>query len=619
MSTVLGDFLIQFMLSGDARPVDPANVMIKWPAHVGAVPPTTVMPSSTVSIMYSGDMQYVTALEGGRGGLALAREPERQGAAGSSATVAKAAINAWLTDPTWQPVGHRGRYVFVFWDAIKNTVVAFTDGFRSYPVFYAVSDDRILIASDLRLILAASTCRPEVDRRAIYHYLNFAYIPSPHSAIKGISKLPPGHRLGVDNAGASIKRVFDVTYAEDLHGNDQDEAVALRDKIVNTVRDYYPGEDAQWGTFLSGGTDSSSISGILARTKENAPVDSFSIGFAEAGYDEMSYSRIAAKYFGLRSHELNVDEAAAVSLVPRLVTAFDEPFGNSSAIPTFYCADLARKNGKQMLVAGDGGDEVFGGNERYAKDQVFGFYHRLPSPIKWLGTGLARVLGLVDFHLTNRIKNMIHRGAMPNPDRFYSDDSFASDHFQALLSDEFRAAISVDDSLQIQRDLFAEANTKSELHRLMYLDLKLTIAESDVVKVVRATTLAGIDVTFPYLDRSLVDYAGRLPDQYKVRKLKKRYLFMMAMVDILPIEIREKKKQGFGLPVAVWLRRGGAMRNLANDIVLSERALSRGYFNREFVKNLFLQHERGSWDYSSEIFRLLMLELWHREYMDQYV
>jgi asparagine synthase (glutamine-hydrolysing) len=211
---------------------------------------------------------------------------------------------------------------------------------------------------------------------------------------------------------------------------------------------------------------------------------------------------------------------------------------------------------------------------------------------------------------------MARRGAMPNPDRFYSDDSFASDHFAALLDPAFQARVQPDASLDVQREIFARPQSAGELHRLMYLDLKMTIAESDLVKVVRASKAAGIDVSFPYLDWDLVQYTGRLAEDLKVRRLEKRFLFKRAMADILPAEVLSKKKHGFGVPTSVWLRRGGALRDMVNDIVLAPRALSRGYFNAAYVRELIARHERGAWDNSSEIFRLLMLELWHRRYLD---
>ena len=623
MTTQLGDFLIR--ISDATAPALPARVMdaAHWPPCGSALPKLTLLtPSQDITVVYSGDVHY--RVSGTRGGIGLAREPVAEDHKISTAegtTVsngAGAALQSWIADPSWQPSKLRGRYVLLCWDSELGVLNAFTDLFRTYPVFYLVTPTQVLCASDLRLILAANSmvAPPRVSRAAIYHYLNFGYIPAPHSAIEGISKLEAGSYLRAQPGHVIVSRDNDAHYPANRTGSDSEETVHLRNAIVRIVSDHLPPPSANWGTFLSGGTDSSSISGILATANNGIAVDSFSIGFAEATFDEMAFSRIAASHNGLKPHEKIVDEDDTVNLIDRLVRGFDEPFGNSSAVPTFYCAELARNEGKDLLIAGDGGDEIYGGNERYAKDQVFSWYHHAPKPVRALGSALAGLFGKLDSHLANRISTMIRRGGMPNPDRFYSDDSFASDHFEELLSADFRSAVGRDDSLQIQRDMFARADTKSELHRLMYLDLKMTIAESDVVKVVRAAKMAGIDVAFPYLDLSLVDYTGQLPARFKVRRLTKRFLFKRAMVGILPGEILTKKKQGFGLPMSVWLRRGGRMQDLAKDVILSEGALGRGYFNPAFIKQLFDQHERGSWDYSSEIFRLLMLELWHREYID---
>ena len=613
MTTQLGDFLISISTAPNA--FLPARVMdaTRWPRCGDALPAlTTIAPSPGISVIYSGDVHCVAT--GNRGGMGLAREPLSDNNA--AANPADAALKSWIGDSNWQPTSHRGRYVFVCWDTKQLSLHAFTDMFRTYPVYYMVTPAQVLCASDLRLILAAVDGPKRVSRAAIYHYLNFAYIPAPHSAVEGVAKLEPGSCL-IANAGhADIVRITDAHYPADHTGSDTEETTQLRNQIVKTVSEHLPPASSRWGTFLSGGTDSSSIAGMLATANKGAAVDSFSIGFAEVSFDEMAFSRIAAAHNKLIPHEKIVDENDAVNLIDRMVKGFDEPFGNSSAIPTFYCAELARKEGKDLLIAGDGGDEIYGGNERYAKDQIFGWYHQAPSLVRTLGSTLSKILDKMDWHLTNRISNMIRRGNMPNPDRFYSDDSFASDHFDELLSADFRAEVGRDDSLQIQRDIFARADTESELNRLMYLDLKMTIAESDVVKVVRSAKMAGVDVDFPYLDLDLVNYTGHLLARHKVRLLTKRYLFKCAMIGILPEAILTKKKQGFGLPISVWLSRGGRMHDLVKEVVLSKRALDRGYFYPEFIKQLIERHESGSWDYSSEIFRLLMLELWHREYID---
>lgn len=615
MATALGHFLIRIATQGTAVLPSRALRSDVWP---GSDRPGWSLalhtPSPGLSIACSGDVRYSSGTD--RGGLGLARAPASSPDGAGPSRAVDGALRRWADGDAWEPKAQRGRFVYACWDVRSPALVLFTDLFRTYPVYYRATSTGLICASDLRLVIAARDERPAADPIAVYHYLNFAYVPAPRSAVQGVSKMEAGSRLDWSAGRLSIRRFIDATYPEDLRGQDAERAEALREYIVSTVLDHRPGSTTPWGTYLSGGTDSSSIAGILARADRATPVDTYSIGFGEGAFDELPFSRIAVRRFGLNPHEKVVGEADTVAAIDRLVSGFDEPFGNSSAIPSFYCADLARRDGKELLLAGDGGDEIFGGNERYAKDQIFRWFHESPAVVRTLGSLIARLLRGADSHLANRIGNMIHRGNLPNPDRFYSDDSFASDHFDQLLSADFRAAVGRDDSLQVQRDIYARADTTNELHRLMYLDLQMTIAESDVVKVVRSAAMAGVDVDFPYLDADLVAYTGRLPARFKVNVLKKRYLFKRAMAGILPPEILQKKKQGFGLPLAVWLKGGGPMRDVVNDILSSRQARERGLFEPAFVARLSEQHERGSWDYSSEIFRLLMLELWHREYLD---
>lgn len=609
MSGPLGEFLVCVSASGEAPPLDRLRDLGRWPAWRGAPPEVRCStPAPGIAVWTRGDVHQ--AGDSQAGGIGLAMEP------GGAGEPAAAALQRWIAERRWSNDGLRGRYGYVLWDARERRVTACVDPFRTYPIYHATAGDSLLIASDLRLILATGLVPARVSLPALYHYLNFSYVPAPHCAIEGVAKLPAGHCLEGRAGATEVRKHWDAVYPADLRGSDDERADGLRQRMIDAVSGYRPSSDAAWGTFLSGGTDSSSIASILSRTAGSHKVSSFSIGFAEEGYDELAYSRLAAQRFGLDGHERSVGEADALAAIPRLVDAFDEPFGNSSAIPTYYCADLAAQNGVGLLVAGDGGDEIYGGNERYRKDQIFEWFHRSPAPVRGAGRLLAGALKGVDTRFANRVKNFVYRGSLPNPDRFYSDDSFASEQFEELLSAGFRDNVGRDDSLDVQRAIYRTAQADCNLHRLMYLDLKMTIADNDVVKVVRASRLAGTQVAFPYLDRELVEYTGRLPGSDKVRGLEKRYLFKRATEDILPVEIRKKKKQGFGLPVSVWLRRPGPFRDMVNDVVLSPQAAGRGYFNREHVEHLMKRHERGAWDHSAEIYLLLMLELWHRQYVD---
>jgi len=615
MSGTVGDFLV-LLCETDAgavahRLADP-KAWAPWPGVSPEV--RREAPAPGVNIWFRGDVRY--AASDTAGGLGVAIEP--LGSQPAGVDVRADVLHTWLREQRWSAERLRGRFAYVLWDARSRRLLACTDAFRSCTLYYAQTPAGLAVASDLRLLVRAGLVAPKVSAQAVYHYLNFSYVPAPFSAVEGVSKLPPGHCLESIEGRVSLRTYWDARYPSDLKGTDDERAEGLRNKMVDTLAHYGSTSTKGWGTFLSGGTDSSSIASMLSRGR-TVPVNSFSIGFEEEGYDELPYSRIASEAFGLKAHERRVGEKDAVAAIPRLVQAYDEPFGNSSAIPTFYCAELAASNGVNMLVGGDGGDEIFGGNERYRKDQIFERYYRAPAVVRGLGSVAAKALGGIDSRFANRVKNFVHRGSMPNPDRFYSDDSFASDHFAHLLTPQFRERLKPDDSLDVQRAIFKQADAATDLHRLMYLDLKMTIADNDVVKVVRASKLAGVQVMFPYLDRELIDFTGRLPASDKVRGLEKRFLFKKATEEILPEAIRKKKKQGFGLPVSVWLRRGGAFHDMVHDIVLSDKAIGRGYCEPAFVKRLIERHERGAWDHASEIYMLLMLELWHREYIDPHI
>ncbi len=612
MTGTLGDFLIWIGQAGAlnaARLSDPAQ----WPiGPAAAAPVQRAQPGPGIEVWWRGPVQVAPRP---RGGLALVLEPllgrTRAEQRGQDCTP----LAEWAAGGEMDPLLLRGRFALIGWDNERRHVSAYTDGFRTCPIYWAQTAQGLVLASDLRLIARSGLLPVQPNLSAIYQYLNFSYMPAPVAALQGVSKMPAGCRLALDNGQVKVEPYWDPTYPEDIDLDEEARVAELRKRIVGTIEDYRPGDTQGWGAFLSGGTDSSSICGILSRNHP-AQVNSFSIGFAEEGYDELEYSRIASSAFGLHAHEYRVGEADTVDSIPALARVFDEPFGNLSAIPTFQCAHLAAQSGVDLLIGGDGGDEIFGGNERYRKDAIFEMYHRAPAPVHWLGEGLAKALSGVDQRLVNRVKNFIHRGTLPNPDRFYSDDSFASEHYAELLSPRFRAAVGVDDALDVQRRLYAQAQARDPLHRLMYLDLKMTIADNDVVKVVRGARLAGVDVAFPYLDRGLVDFAGRLPGKDKLRGSQKRYLFKRAADDILPAAIRNKRKQGFGLPASVWLRHGGAYRDMLQDVLLAPRTTSRGYFQDGFVQQLLDRHERGTWDHSPELHMMLMLELWHREVVD---
>lgn len=515
------------------------------------------------------------------------------------------------------PSAWRGRFTSLRFDAAASAVDAATDHFATLPLYYLARGGSLLLATDLRHLLDCPWVRREADPLAVYHLLNFGFIPAPHTILGEVKRLLPASRLAFAGGRLDVRRYWRPPYAEDLDGDQDKLAAELRERIVATVQRYRPAGEGDWGCFLSGGTDSSSITSILARQFPQRTVHAFSIGFAEAGYDELDFARMAAGACGAQSHAREVGREDTLALLPTLIDLCDQPFGNASTIPTHSCARLAADNGVSMLLAGDGGDEIFGGNERYAKDHWLGAFHALPRPLRALGRAVGRAAGHGSSRLLQRVANFAERGSLPNPDRFYTDESFASECYDALLAPGFANRVPRDASLDFLRQNWSECRARSELHRLMCLDLDFAISQCDLVKVHGASRTAGVSVRYPYLDVDLVEFTGRLAARWKVDGSRKRVLFKRAMAEVLPRAILEKRKQGFGLPVAVWLTHDAQFRELTRDTLLGARARDRGWLQQAHIEALLREHDAGSWDWSGEIWRLLALELWMERYLDR--
>ncbi|MGZ3442464.1 MAG: asparagine synthetase B family protein, partial [Polyangia bacterium] len=404
--------------------------------------------------------------------------------------------------------GWRGRFVEVAWQPGERRAVALTDHISTLSLYTLVHEDVLVVGTDLRLLAVSPWCGRTIDLESVYHYFNFAHIPAPKTIFTDIRRLEPSTRFSWHDGKASEERYYIPEYPEDLNGSDDALAQELQERIVASVNDYRPADAPPWGCFLSGGTDSSSITCILSRKSR---VKSFSIGFAEEGFDELGFAKIAAQACGADPTFHSVSREEAQRLVTRVVEAYDQPFGNSSAIPTLACSILAHDRSVQLLVAGDGGDEIFGGNERYAKDRIMSAWYGMPAPLKAAGRAIGGAVGASGNFFLNRVENFFERASLPNPDRFYTDDSFASDHYDQLLSSEFRRSVARDASLEWMRRVYRLGATGGPLHRVMRLDLLNAIAQSDLRKVDGASRSAGVSVRFPYLDPKLVAWVNRLP------------------------------------------------------------------------------------------------------------
>jgi asparagine synthase (glutamine-hydrolysing) len=458
-------------------------------------------------------------------------------------------------------------------------------------------------------------CSQALDPDAIYAYLNFGTVPAPQSIYRDVRRLAPGQALVWEDGRTILHRYWDVTYSERSLGR-QAGARAVYRQTAEAVRQTLTGlETKEAGAFLSGGTDSSVVVGLMSRLTGER-VQAFSIGFREAQYNELEYAELAARHFDAAHYTRIITADEALQCLPDVVSAYDEPFGNNSALPAYLCARQAREAGVRILLAGDGGDEIFGGNERYRRESILARYHLIPRALRLgLIEPLVRRFPAEAPGLLGKARRYVERASLPNPDRFYSSEFFVSQNSQWLLHPDFRAMTTPDWPLQVARGHFEAATGGGELNRLLHVDLKITLADNDLFKVVRTAEAAGLGVRFPLLDHPLVEFMATLPAWHKVRGTEKRYIFKQAFRDLLPRKILAKVKHGFGLPTSDWLKWHPGFRELGRDTLLSRRSLERGYFAPRAVEELFRLHETDHTPfYGDRLWTLLMLELWHERH-----
>lgn len=502
-----------------------------------------------------------------------------------------------------------GPFAAVHVDPNDQRVTLVTDAFGVQPLFYWSDRERLVFATRLEDLRRLVGMPLDLDWTAVAHYLNLLHVPGSSTIFKGVSVMPPGSMARFSRGKADVITYWDVTYPADLAASEAELARQLREEIERAVGTSWPGDlrADRIGSFLSGGTDSGTIAGLGVRVVP--ALKAYSIGFHEGGYDELGYAKILARHYHLTHHihHLTVDDT--LESIPLLVEGADQPFGNSSAVASWRCARLARDTGVELLLAGDGGDEIFGGNARYAKDRAYALYHRLPRWSRQLMAALLDGLPL-ETRFVNRVKNFAYRGNLAHPERLFSDDAMFTRWWSRLASQDLRAKVSDAASLALVRGHYDRAQASSELDRWLYVDLKTVLWGNDLVKVVLAGRVAGVRVRFPLLDPRLAAFTGRLRPDLKVRGIEKRYLFKRAVGDVLPKEILTKPKHGFGVPIAEWLRTDRRIREAVLDPILDSRSVVRQFIDARGLQWVVDRHVRGLWDHGNWLWAVMMLERW---------
>ncbi len=451
--------------------------------------------------------------------------------------------------------------------------------------------------------------RTEIDPQAIFDYLYFHVIPSPRTIFKGIYRLPPGHCAVFEHGVIQVRPYWVPEFIESTGSSFGELRTEFRQLLRGAVAAQLDG--GKPGCFLSGGTDSSTVAGMIGEVSDKQAA-TYSIGFEAEGYDEMAYARIASRHFKTEHHEYYVTPDDLLRSIPAVAQHYDQPFGNSSALPAFYCAKMAREDGVTKILAGDGGDELFGGNTRYAKQKVFGFYDGVPGIVR---NGLLEPLLLKTplgrLPLARKGASYIEQAKEPMPDREQKYNMLYRLGINEIFASDFIGAIDLQAPIKQQRAIWNEAITQSPTNRQLAFDWRYTLAECDLPKVLGTTQLAEIEVGFPMLDERLLEFSMRLPVDCKLKGLKLRWFFKEALRGFLPDEILTKKKQGFGLPFGVWTAKNNALKALAEDSVRG--LVDRKILRAEFVDGLFSRHLYEHPGYYGEMIWIsMMLEQWLR-------
>jgi asparagine synthase (glutamine-hydrolysing) len=548
-----------------------------------------------------------------RPGLEIIYDPARASAAEDQATVcvavgaeAASCLARYRTHGKTFAEHLRGRFAVAIVEPAQRRAVLAVDRFAIAPLCYATAGGGIAFAD--RADAVPLDGAPAIDPQALYEYLRFHVIPAPRTVFRDVARLRAGHAVEFANGRATITRYWQPRFEESRHEPLETLTSAFRRLVEAAVRREAEGKRA--GAFLSGGTDSSTVAGMLGRAL-GRPAPTFSIGFDAAGYDEMAYARVAARHFGTDHHERYVTPDDLVAGIPAVATWFDQPFGNSSAVPAYYCARFARETGLDALLAGDGGDELFGGNARYATQRVFEAYACVPGALRsaLIEPILLGVPRLDKLPLVRKAASYVRQAKVPMPDRLDAYNLLERLGVGDVLTPELLSAIDADAPRAAQRAVWAEAGAGSLVNRMLAYDWKYTLADNDLPKVCGATALAGIRVAFPLLDDELVDFSLRLAPALKLKGLKLRWFFKEALRGFLPDEILAKKKHGFGLPFGVWLAEHAGLQALARESFagLRARGIVRAAFLDDLLDRRLAQHPGY---YGEMVWLLVVLEQW---------
>ncbi len=496
----------------------------------------------------------------------------------------------------------RGMFAFALWDSRIRRLFVARDRLGVKPLYYREEKGRLVFASELRALRELCEQPLEVDPQSVFDFFGFRYIPAPHSFYRGVKKLLPGHFLVADSHGVQTREYWDIPEEEDDSVNADMRAKEVVEHLRESIRLRLIA-DVPLGVFLSGGTDSSAVVALMAELGAR-PLKTFSVGFEEPGFSELPFARRVAERYQTEHHELVVKAEDLAMELPRLVAFRDEPVAEPTDVALYKISKLAARTVK-VVLAGEGGDELFAGYPKYAADRLAGLVSALPQSVtraiaRWLPYRQRRARLALE---TLSVKNEAERSAT-----WFA--SFSRQEREALFSPDLLAQVDVGHPARIFQQVLEKVRNRSPLKRMLYADLKIWLPDNLLLRGDQMTMAASIEERVPFLDHKLVELAARIPGRMLTRGFQTKALLRRALQPYLPPETLRRRKVGFTVPVGPWFRK--ELKSLVADVVLSPSARSRGYFNKTTTEKLVREHFDGVRDRQKQLWALLNFELWAR-------
>lgn len=511
----------------------------------------------------------------------------------------------------------RGMFAFALWDSTRKRLILARDRIGIKPLYYYIKEGVLLFASELKALLECPGIKREINFKALHDYLTYMCVPAPDTIFQDVYKLEPGHMIIYENGKIEIKKYWDIHSHRKKSTGLLDDEKAIAEKMYELIResvDLHLISDVPIGVFLSGGLDSSTIVAVASELS-NKPVKTFSIGFPDDYYNELDNARLVAQRFHTEHHEYTVNPTS-IQDIEEILYFYDEPFADSSAIPTYYVSKYARQK-VTVALSGDGGDEAFGGYGNYKADKIGLLYKKIPAFIR--NSVIPFILESIPDAADNlsskaKIKKILRLSRMSSEQcHVFWLSCFSEDAKRELYSDSRLTELLDYDSWDKYIRFFQDCDSPDFINSCISVDIQTVLPNDYLTKVDRMSMANSLEVRVPFLDHKLLEFTVRMSSKYKLRGLTTKYLLRKIMKDKLPKEIITGRKKGFTLPLASWFREDFSA--LVNEFLSKDIIQKRGYFNFTFIKNLADVHLAGKGDNSKLLWALICFEIWHRKFI----